>query len=42
MYKKEADQLLFLDAFEVLLDRNGLLGFIVKRISHFVPDLYIT
>ncbi len=36
MNEKEADQLLFLNALKVLLDRNGLLSFLVKLTSHFL------
>ena len=42
MNGKEADQFLFLNTLKVLLDRNGLLSFIVQLTSHFlhhVPEI---
>ena len=42
MNGKEADQFLFLNTLKVLLDRNGLLSFIVKLTSHFLHHAITT
>lgn len=39
MCEKEADQLLLFNAFKVLVDRHGLLSFIVKHIRHFLHQV---